>query len=214
MAAVNDTNITTRTRQKQITRQRLIEATFDVIAEEGFTGVTMAKVAERAGLSRGIGNFHFKTKEQLLLEALKVLYQEFEVAWKSAIIDAGPSPVDQLTGLIKRILEPPIADPKKVALWLAYWGETPSRQTYMELCEAHDREWEAAVEEILCALAYDGFESHGMSFHAIGESLIAMMDGFWLEYLLAPDRFTPEDAEKACFAFLSSFFPEFQNVTP
>ena len=52
MVAVNDTNITTRTRQKQITRQRLIEATFDVIAEEGFTGVTMAKVAERAGLSR------------------------------------------------------------------------------------------------------------------------------------------------------------------
>ena len=45
MVAVNDTNITTRTRQKQITRQRLIEATFDVIAEEGFTGVTMAKVA-------------------------------------------------------------------------------------------------------------------------------------------------------------------------
>ena len=31
-------------------------------------------------------------------------------------------------------------------------------------------------------------------------------------YLLAPDRFTPEDAEKACFAFLSSFFPDFQNI--
>jgi hypothetical protein len=84
----------------------------------------------------------------------------------------------------------------------------------MELCEAHDREWEAAVEEILCSLVNERFDSHGMNLHAIGESLIAMMDGFWLEYLLAPDRFTPEDAEKACFAFLSSFFPEFQNVTP
>jgi TetR/AcrR family transcriptional repressor of bet genes len=214
MTVTNNLNMTARARQKKITRSRIIEATFDVIAEEGFAGVTMAKVAERAGLSRGIGNFHFKTKEQLLLEALKVLYGEFEMSWRSAISDAGPSPVDQLTGLIRKILEPPIADPKKIALWLAYWGETPSRQTYMELCDAYDRQWEAAIEEILHSLIDDNFDSHGMSLHAIGESLIAMMDGFWLEYLLAPDRFTPEDAVKACIAFLSSFFPKFRTANP
>ena len=45
----------------------------EVIASEGLTGVTMAKVAEQAGLSRGIGNFHFQSKEQLLLETLSTL---------------------------------------------------------------------------------------------------------------------------------------------
>ena len=58
--AVNDKpGIITRAEQKQHTRQKLIEATMAVIASEGFSGVTMAKVAEKAGLSRGIGNFHW-----------------------------------------------------------------------------------------------------------------------------------------------------------
>ncbi len=211
MATKNKMNTITRTEQKQLTRQKLIEATFEVIAAEGFSGVTMAKVAQCADLSRGIGNFHFQTKEQLLLETLHALYREFENAWRSAIANAGPAPIDQLTDLIKRILEPPIADPKKVAVWMAYWGETPSRKTYMELCEMHDREWEAAVEKILRSMVSVDFNPHGMKLHAIAESLIAMMDGFWLEYLLAPDRFKPQDAIKACFAFLSSFFPDFQQ---
>jgi TetR/AcrR family transcriptional repressor of bet genes len=36
-----------------------------------------------------------------------------------------------------------------------------------------------------------------------------MMDGFWVEYLIADGRYTPDDAVKACFAFLASLFPEF-----
>ena len=73
MATKNKMNTITRTEQKQLTRQKLIEATFEVIAAEGFSGVTMAKVAQCADLSRGIGNFHFQTKEQLLLETLHAL---------------------------------------------------------------------------------------------------------------------------------------------
>jgi TetR/AcrR family transcriptional repressor of bet genes len=45
----------------------------------------------------------------------------------------------------------------------------------------------------------------------IAHSLTAMMDGFWVEYLIADGRYTPEDAVKACFAFLASFFPEFRK---
>ena len=67
MSIRNQKKSMTRTEQKLLTRQKLIESTMEVIAAEGFSGVTMAKVAERAGLSRGIGNFHFQSKEQLLL---------------------------------------------------------------------------------------------------------------------------------------------------
>ena len=210
MAVNNKPGIITRAEQKQHTRQKLIEATMAVIASEGFSGVTMAKVAEKAGLSRGIGNFHFQSKEQLLLETLHTLYMEFENGWRSAVADAGSSPVDQLKELRKTTLQPPIADFKKVAVWLAYWGEAPSRKKYLEICAAHDREWDGAVENILRLLVDDAFNSHGMTLAKIAHSLTAMMDGFWVEYLIADGRYTPDDAVKACFAFLSSFFPIFK----
>jgi TetR/AcrR family transcriptional repressor of bet genes len=169
----------------------------------------MAKVAEKAGLSRGIGNFHFQSKEQLLLETLRTLYKEFDESWRNAVADAGSSPVEQLKELIKTTLTPPIADLKKVAVWLAYWGEAPSRKKYLEICATRDREWDAAVESILRQLVDEKFDSHGMTLGKIAQSLTAMMDGFWVEYLIADGRYTPDDAAKACFAFLASFFPEF-----
>ena len=211
MAVNNKTGIITRAKQKQHTRQKLIEATMEVIASEGFSGVTMAKVAEKAGLSRGIGNFHFQSKEQLLLESLRTLYKEFDDGWRNAVANAGSSPVDQLKDLIKTTLTPPIADFKKVAVWLAYWGEAPSRKKYLEICAARDREWDTAVENILRQLVDGKFNSHGMTLGKIAQSLTAMMDGFWVEYLIADGRYTPDDAVNACFAFLASFFPEFRK---
>ena len=211
MAVNNKTNAGTRAEQKRQTRRRLIEATMKVIASEGFSGVTMAKVAEKAGLSRGIGNFHFQSKEQLLLETLRTLYKEFDDGWRNAVADAGSSPAEQIRGLIRTTLKPPIADYKKVAVWLAYWGEAPSRKNYLKICAAYDREWDAAVEKILKQMVDDGFNSHGMALAKIAQSLTAMMDGFWVEYLIAGDRYSPDDAVKACYAYLASFFPEFRK---
>ena len=212
MAVLKKPNTITRVEQKKLTRQKIIDATFAVIAKEGFSGVTMAKVAETAGLSRGISNFHFKSKEQLLLETLRAIQKEFDVAWTSAIAEAGPSPFDQLRALIRSVLEPPIAKPDRLAVWFAYWGETPSRATYREICAGPDREWQAVIEDILRQMAADKFNSHGMSLQTVAYSLTAMMTGCWLEYLLSPGSFEPQDAVQACYAFLSSFFPDIKQL--
>ena len=65
MADRINTGDITRAEKKQLTHQKLIDATIDVIAQEGFSAVTMAKVAANAGLSRGICNFHFETKDRV-----------------------------------------------------------------------------------------------------------------------------------------------------
>jgi len=210
MAANSKTGLITRAEQKLQTRQRLLEATMAVIASEGLSGVTMAKVAEQAGLSRGIGNFHFQSKEQLLLETLRSIYQEFDDSWRHIVADDGRSPVDKLKAIVETTLMPPIASKKKLAVWLAFWGEASSRKTYLEICATYDREWDAAIEDIFRKMAGVDFNSHGMSIGKIAQSLTAMMDGFWIEYLIAGDRYTPRDAINACYAYLASFFPEFR----
>jgi TetR/AcrR family transcriptional repressor of bet genes len=93
---------------------------------------------------------------------------------------------------------------------MAYWGEAPSRKTYLEICGAHDVEWDNAIESILRQMVDGDFSFHDMSLTAIAESLTAMIDGFWVESLIAADRYRVEDSIKACFAFLNSFFPKFE----
>lgn len=201
-----------RAEQKQVTRQKLLDATIDLIAEQGLSGVTLGKVAQRTGLSRGISNYHFETKEQLMLEVLRMLYQEHERAWRSAVADVDESPVRRLHILIKTLLTPPIADHRKVAVWMAFWGVAPQRETYLEICASIDREYEAEVAGVLRQLSADEESINGMSLKDISVTLTSMIDGFWLNYLISPGCLEPENAVKACLAFLSSFFPEFKSL--
>ena len=98
----------------------------------------MTRIAERTGLSRGICNFHFQSKEQLMLEAFRMLYQEYEQAWQTAATQSGAPPAARLRALVEALLSTPIADPRKLAVWLAFWGVTPHRRTYLELCAESD----------------------------------------------------------------------------
>lgn len=52
--------------RSRLTRQRLLDATVDCLAELGWTGTTVAVVAERAGVSRGAAQHHFRTRMDLL----------------------------------------------------------------------------------------------------------------------------------------------------
>lgn len=202
-----------RTKQKLITRQKLLDTTIEIIAEEGISGVTLAKVALRAGLSRGICNFHFNTKDQLMLEAFRMLYDEHERAWRTILSQQESNPQIRLQTLIETLLSPPIADHKKLAVWMAYWGVTPQRQTYLEICEKVDREYEGEVEMLLVQLSKGNNTINGMSLEAIAVTLTSMIDGFWVNYLISPDRLAQKDAINACLAFLSSFFSEFETIT-
>lgn len=60
--------------RSRATRQRLLEATIDCLAELGWTASTVSVVAERAGVSRGAAQHHFPTRENLFLAALELMF--------------------------------------------------------------------------------------------------------------------------------------------
>jgi len=57
--------------RSRATRQRLLEAAIDCLASVGWTGTTVTVVAERAGVSRGAAQHHFRTREELVTAAVE-----------------------------------------------------------------------------------------------------------------------------------------------
>ncbi|WP_419995914.1 TetR/AcrR family transcriptional regulator [Streptomyces boninensis] len=57
--------------RSRATRQRLLEAAVDCLAEHGWSGSTVTVVAERAGVSRGAAQHHFPTREDLFTAAVQ-----------------------------------------------------------------------------------------------------------------------------------------------
>ncbi|MFD0689246.1 TetR/AcrR family transcriptional regulator [Actinomadura fibrosa] len=57
--------------RSRATRRRLLEAAVDCLASVGWAGTTVAVVAERAGVSRGAAQHHFRTREELVTAAVE-----------------------------------------------------------------------------------------------------------------------------------------------
>ena len=54
-------------------RQRLLEATVELLVERGWSGTSTTLVSQRAGVSRGAQLHHFPTKNALVLAAVEHL---------------------------------------------------------------------------------------------------------------------------------------------
>ncbi len=103
----------------------MIRATVRSVAKNGLSDTTMATVAREAGLSQGIINLHFQSKERLLVETLRYIADEYNTSWEKALAGAGPSPVERLAALVEVDFKLPVCDRNKLAMWFAF-GEKAS----------------------------------------------------------------------------------------
>ena len=61
---------------EQARRRQLIEALIEGVAEEGYAGASLAKVAERAAISKSVVVYHFGTKDELVEAAVQQIFRE------------------------------------------------------------------------------------------------------------------------------------------
>ncbi|MEV4438130.1 TetR family transcriptional regulator [Streptomyces sp. NPDC049577] len=74
--------------RSRATRQRLLDAAIACLAEHGWAGSTVAVVAERAGVSRGAAQHHFRTREDLFTAAVEFVAEERTAALRATLAAA------------------------------------------------------------------------------------------------------------------------------
>jgi TetR/AcrR family transcriptional regulator, transcriptional repressor of bet genes len=188
-------------------RQQLIESTMASIAKRGFAETTMGDVAKGAKLSHGIVNFHFRSKDQLLVETLRHVTEEYRVNWTRDVEKAGPAVADKLAALYLADFDPAVCTRKKIAVWHAFYGEAKSRPTYREMCDASDQQRIDAGIELVHQIIAEGDYRH-LDPEATALGLDALTDGLWLQLLLSTDRFDRDGARRTVRAFLACVFPK------
>jgi TetR/AcrR family transcriptional repressor of bet genes len=196
-----------RAEGKQQSRQKLITATINSIAKRGFSDTTLARVAEGAGLSRGIVNFHFRTKDALFLETLKFMSREYRANWIRAFDAAGPSAAEQLEAVLMVDFEPPISNRNRIAVWFAFYGEAKSRPTYMKACvEPDDLSHEALIN--LCKTIIEEGEYEGRDPESIAFGLSSISEGIWLDILLNPQSISMDRGKEIMRSYIQALFPK------
>ena len=70
-------------------RRQIIDCTIDTIADLGFVGASLAQIAKRAGISKGVISYHFAGKAELLEQVVVHIYTRgAEYVWEHGLEDA------------------------------------------------------------------------------------------------------------------------------
>jgi AcrR family transcriptional regulator len=195
-----------RKASKETRRLQLIEATIDSLAKRGYSETTMADVADGAGLSRGIVNFHFESKEKLLVATLQHMSEEYSAHWRGALDRAGPDAAQRLWAVVAADFDRAVCSRRKLAAWCAFWGEAKSRPTYQALCGSRDIAYQDVMVELCTALDRDA--GYGFEPEKIALALSAMLEGLWLRLMMGGDDINREKAHAAAIAHLATVFPK------
>ena len=200
------TAIKKRTAPKEERQQQLIQATIRSVAGNGLSDTTMATVSREAGLSQGIINLHFQSKDRLLVETLRFLSEQYRHAWEKAVFKAGDAPADKLAAMVATDFKPPVCDRNKLAVWFAFWGESKSRPTYRKICALRDRAYRVEMvqvcEELVETGGYEDIDAG-----SVAAGLSAMTSGLWLDMLTNPRSMSRQRAKQICMSYLATTFP-------
>ena len=205
MAASEKTTKRTATREQR--RRQLIDATMKCIARNGMSSTSIGDVASEAGLSQGIVNLHFESKDNLLTETLRFIADEYKTRFNQALERSPPDAASKLQALMELDLRPSILDRRKLAVWFAFWGEVKSRPRYREVCEKSDEYYDEVVCGLCEEIIADG-RYRNVSAAAVATALTSMTNGLWLAYLISPARYDRHIATNTVNEYLHCVFPD------
>lgn len=162
-----------KTRIRDVRRRDMQRAAFDILAEEGFHGLTLAKVAERLGMSRGLLHHYFKDKDELLEAAVRFgnrLISE-DIAGKLRLCK---TPRERLEVIFGSNFGDAIYTASRAQYWVSYCSHATFSRRFGRLLRVQNARMHSNLMHELRQL------TDADSAKSIAEALSMLMDGMWV----------------------------------
>jgi len=139
--------------RSRTTRRRLLDAAVECLAELGWSGSTVAVVAQRAGVSRGAAQHHFPTREDMYAAAIRHV-AEIRIADLRESVNRLPKGASRTGALVELLVDLYTGPSFRAALQLWVQASTDERL----------RGWVVPLEEHVGRVAHqaalDALDAH------------------------------------------------------
>ena len=164
--------------------------------------MTVAKVAREAGVSQGLLNFHFDSKEALLGEVLRDLVDGYDRDCELAA-GCGGSPEERLRALMISLLRH-AEDPVRLGSWFAFWGDASARSLYEEIGGPVDRATFRRLAQLGREILPPDTPEEVPT--QMADALVALVNGHWVMKLMRPQEVQLDDGLAAVWTYLESLY--------
>ena len=183
------------------TRERILTAACEVIAEIGFEKIRMRMVAERAGVSTALLHYHFDTREKLFTEAMTHSFANTAVGLER---DAETAPAAVVLARILRSLLP--TDPELRQDW-RLWQELWARALRDETTRAFAVDLYAQLHAWVAGAVRRGIASGEFTptdVDGLSTLVLSLSDGYGIRLMLRDPTVTLDAALTAIWRQVST----------
>jgi len=137
-------------------REQMLHAALEVISARGYADTRIADVAERAGVSPALVIYYFKTKDQLLTEAIRYYEDNWYAVGQSRMagLSTAAARLEEYVAM-STLTE---ADPEPASswqLWLDFWAQAARNEQVAGVRQKSDERW----REVISSLVHEGQEA-------------------------------------------------------
>ena len=165
-------------------RAQILDAALEIISERGYAETRITDVAERAGVSPALVIYYYKTKDQLLTEAIRY-YEDTWYAVGQARIANLPTAAARLEELVAMTClaeaSPQLADSPQ--LWLDFWTQAARNEAAASVRQKSDARWRDAIASLVRAGQETG-EFSDVDTASFAVYLSALLDGLTVQLAL------------------------------
>ena len=187
-----------------IRREQIVRATIRCLAREGYTRLTMKKVAREAGVSQGILHYYFADKQAMLVATLTTVSRDLDRRVAAAQSRTTRDPAARLRALVRACLEVAVRRPEFWVVFLEFWGEMVHDRRLREV----NAEVYARTRRLIGRLITEGVRAG--RFRAVDPEraaavVLGLVDGVSLQLTFDPRAFSVTEAARLCDAALARY---------
>lgn len=175
------------------TQERILLATFDVVAKHTINGTRMPMIARQAGISQGLIHYHFHTKEKLLIAMCKWLFASLReyrgVSTGHTVLRVHPATPEELRNTFLEYLRI-LAEEERdmVRVFYDFWVQAAAGKT--EISVLFRKQLAGYREHIARTLRTDHLTSSECS--ALTALFASVFEGAIIQLLIDPEAFDIE----------------------
>lgn len=185
-----------RKMDKEGHRLALLEATASAIIKYGIAGTTISRIQEISGVSRGMINLHFQSKDKLIITLAQHIDAEYEANRRKAAASAGQTPHERLNAILCAEFSEEILNQKLGAVWMAFRSECNARPDLRPYIETRDKALYRELRQCFNQIA----KARGMALNGRRATLavMALIEGMLTDFHMHTDNFDREEALNIC----------------
>ena len=186
-------------------RHELAEAAWRVIVTHGLEGTTTRLIAKESGYSAGVLAHYFDSKDEILLEALRISHDGIDKRIREALDDK--EGFDALRTFCIEVLPVSELPARETHLEMSMWSRALVNDELRSVQRSESSRWRRLLERLIVEAQRSG-ELAEMPPRKIAVLLSAVIDGLSIYALLYPDRFGRTELIEHLDAFFAAFRPD------